>query len=91
MVDDQSAICREQRGKLMEGVADIINIFEEIHMVFFYVQDNSNLWKEMQKAISVFAGPLPRSAGEVIKLENTSGNFTKGIRLMVTAIKKALF
>ena len=40
----------------MEGVADIINIFEEIHMVFFYVQDNSNLWKEMQKAISVFAG-----------------------------------
>ena len=33
----------------------IINILEKIHMVFFNVQNYADFWKEVQKAVGVFA------------------------------------
>ena len=39
----------------MEGMADVCKIFEEIHMVFFNVQDHIYGWEEGQEAVGVFA------------------------------------
>lgn len=36
-IDDQGAVSRDQLGKLAERVADVRQIFEKVHMVFFYI------------------------------------------------------
>ena len=36
-VDDQQAIFRKKSRKPVEGMTDIRQILEEIHMVFFYI------------------------------------------------------
>jgi hypothetical protein len=36
-IDDQSTVCGDQPGETAEGMTDVIEILEEIKMVFFYI------------------------------------------------------
>ena len=45
-VDNQHAVGREQTGKRTEGVADVIDILEEIEMVCIHVEDNADFREE---------------------------------------------
>ena len=36
-IQDEQAVFRKLVSKLFEGVADLINIMEKVHMVFFYI------------------------------------------------------
>ena len=54
-VDDESTIGREKFCKFAERIADIINVFKEIEMIFFNIQYNSCLREEMEETVCVFA------------------------------------
>ena len=41
-VDDKSAVLREEQCKTVKRVADVLNIFKEIQMVFFYIENNAD-------------------------------------------------
>ena len=45
-VDNQHAVGWEQTGKRTEGVADVIDILEEIEMVCIHVEDNADFREE---------------------------------------------
>ena len=45
-IDDQGAVSRKKFCKLPEGMADIVNILEEIQMVRIHVQDDTDFREE---------------------------------------------
>ena len=55
-VDDQSPVFREQFCECMEGITDIVDIFEKVHMIFFDIQDDADLWKKVVIAVCIFTG-----------------------------------
>ena len=54
--DDQSSVSGQFFSKQLEGMADIIQILEEIKMVRVYIQDNADLGEKAQKTVGVFTG-----------------------------------
>ena len=40
----------------MERIPNVIDILEEVHMIFFDVQDNAVFRMEIQETVGVFAG-----------------------------------
>ena len=45
-VDDQSTVSREKLCKFPEGMADVVNVLEEIQMIGIHVQDHTDLREE---------------------------------------------
>ena len=45
-VDDQSTVSREKLRKFPEGMADVIDVLEEIQMIGIHVQDHTDLREE---------------------------------------------
>ena len=45
-IDNQHTVGREQTGKRTEGVADVVDILEEIEMVCIHVEDNADFREE---------------------------------------------
>ena len=54
-VDDNKAVHRGQLGKLVERVDDIVDILEEVEMIFLYIEDNRNGRCKAQERVAVFA------------------------------------
>ena len=55
-VEDQSALRREKLGKSTEGIADFMDVFEKIQVIFFYIKDDPDGGSKLQKAVGVLAG-----------------------------------
>ena len=47
----------------MEGVSDVVNVLEEIHVILFHVKDNADFGIKAQKAVGVLAGLRQEIAG----------------------------
>ncbi len=50
-VDDQSAERREKLCKFPEGMADVIDVLEEIQMIGIHVQDHTDLREKLKKLL----------------------------------------
>ena len=55
-VNDQCSVRWQQGCKLMKGVTDIFQIFKEIQMIGFNVQDDADLREKVQEAVCIFTG-----------------------------------
>ena len=55
-VDNEDTLLIQFFCKLPEGMTDVIDIFKEIQMVFFYIKDDLKTWIELQEAVGIFAG-----------------------------------
>ncbi len=55
-VDDQKAVSGKDLGKSSEGMADIVDVFEEVHMILLDVEDDADARKKAQKGVGVLAG-----------------------------------
>ncbi len=45
-VYDECSIRRQQFGEFMERIANVIDIFEKIQMIFFYIKNDTDFWKK---------------------------------------------
>ena len=62
-VNDQCSVRWQQGCKLMKGVTDIFQIFKEIQMIGFNVQDDADLREKVQEAVCIFTGLCDEDAG----------------------------
>lgn len=45
-VYNERSVFGKKSGKFMERVTNIVNIFKEIQMIFFYIKNNADLWEK---------------------------------------------
>ena len=62
-IDNQSAVIRKKLRKGMERIADVVNIFKEVHMVFLDIQDDTDLREEVMVAVCIFTGFCDKDLG----------------------------
>ena len=65
-VDNEDTLLIQFFCKLPEGMTDVIDIFKEIQMVFFYIKDDLKTWIELQEAVEWAKRVCDLGAGEIL-------------------------
>ena len=63
LIDDERTVRRKKLGKTAERMSDIVKIFEEIQVIRVNIEDDSDLWEKMKKAVGVLAGLCHKKLG----------------------------
>ena len=55
-IDNEGSVPGYKTGKFLKRSPDVIQILEEIQMIFFYIKDECYIPEKVQKTVGIFAG-----------------------------------